>query len=62
LDDASSGTLAKQGNAQVIKSTSGELIYKTTGETANEVLFNTVSTPRGGEYKLILTRWKRSLA
>ena len=54
LDDASSGTLAKQGNAQVIKSTSGELIYKTTGETANEVLFNTVSTPRGGEYKLIL--------
>ena len=54
LDDASSGTLAKQGNAQVIKSNSGELIYKATGETANEVLFNTVSTPRGGEYKLIL--------
>ena len=54
LDDVSSGTLTKQGNAQVIKGTNGELIYKETGEPLKEVLYNTVNTPRGGEYKLIL--------
>jgi transmembrane sensor len=54
LDDASSGMLAKQGNAQVIKGNDGELIYKETGESVDEVLYNTVSTQRGGEYKLVL--------
>ena len=54
LDDASSGTLAQQGNAQILKGAQGELIYKETGERVMEVLYNTVTTQRGGEYKLVL--------
>jgi ferric-dicitrate binding protein FerR (iron transport regulator) len=54
LEDASSGQLAQQGNSQVIKGANGELIYKATGAPVQEVLYNTVSTQRGGEYKLIL--------
>jgi transmembrane sensor len=54
LEDASSGKIAQQGSAQIIKAANGELVYKETGNPVSEVLYNTVSTQRGGEYKLIL--------
>lgn len=52
LDEALNGALAKQGNTKVIK-LNGKLNYNaSTG--ANEVLYNTISTPRGGKYQIEL--------
>ncbi|MEO6819577.1 MAG: FecR family protein [Ginsengibacter sp.] len=54
LDSAQNGLLSKQGNAQVMKTESGKLVYeKQTGE-AIAIQYNTISTPRGGQYQLTL--------
>ncbi len=53
LDSAANGTLATQGNTSISKS-NGQLEYaNTVGE--GEVLFNTVTTPKGGQYRLTLS-------
>ncbi|MBO9591950.1 MAG: DUF4974 domain-containing protein [Niabella sp.] len=54
LDSAANGKLASQGNTDIIKLANGQLAYKGTGGKANELLYNTMRTPRGGQYKLIL--------
>lgn len=54
LDSAATGVLTQQGNAQVRKLSNGQLAYNKTGEKAKEVLYNTLSTPRGGQYQLTL--------
>lgn len=54
LNDAKNGTLAKQGNANVVKLTNGQLAYDKTGILTSKVLNNTMTTPRGGQYKLTL--------
>ena len=54
LDDAANGKLAQQGNAAIIKSNGGQLAYNTTNEKTTEVLYNTLTTPRGGQYQLVL--------
>lgn len=54
LDSASSGLLAQQGNAQIIKLHNGELAYNTNGKADVGLLYNTMSTPVGGIYQLIL--------
>jgi len=55
LDNASNGELAQQGMVSVIKSDSGQLMYKI-GKSGNEaaVSYNTISTPKGGQYQVIL--------
>jgi ferric-dicitrate binding protein FerR (iron transport regulator) len=52
LDSAANGNIASQGNTKLIK-VDGQLAYNTSGKS-NEILYNTVSTPRGGLYNLIL--------
>jgi len=52
LDDAQNGALAQQGNTKVIK-LNGKLDYNASSVT-NEVLYNTISTPRGGKYQIEL--------
>jgi ferric-dicitrate binding protein FerR (iron transport regulator) len=54
LDSAKSGVVSTQGNATVMKLNDGELTYNTKGGT-KEVLYNTVSTPKGGQYQLTLS-------
>ncbi len=54
LDSTANGRLATQGNSEVIKLSNGQLAYKGTGDNKGEVLYNTMSTPRGGQYSLIL--------
>lgn len=55
LDSAADGILAQQGNASIIKLANGQLSYQQRGgKSADEILYNTMSTPRGGQYKLIL--------
>ncbi|HEY4154296.1 MAG TPA: FecR domain-containing protein [Puia sp.] len=54
LDSASNGTLAIQGNVKVTKLANGRLAYSKMDGPAHEELFNTMSTPRGGQYELVL--------
>ena len=57
LDDAREGEIARQGNTEIAKTDSALLTYNTRSANHNhnqEVEFNTVVTPRGGQYKLQL--------
>lgn len=57
LDSASIGNLAQQGNTKIIKLDAGALAYNNAGGPASltgEVMYNTISTPRGGQFTIIL--------
>jgi transmembrane sensor len=54
LDSAKNGNLASQGNTSVTKSKKGELIYNASGSTDQAVVFNSIATPKGGQYHIIL--------
>jgi ferric-dicitrate binding protein FerR (iron transport regulator) len=58
LDSSSNGSLARQGNASVTKLNAGQLTYQaenaTTGTTA-EVMYNTLTTPRGRRSSVLLS-------
>jgi ferric-dicitrate binding protein FerR (iron transport regulator) len=58
LDSATTGVLPNQGNTRILKIKSGQLAYQTTAsdkrQAASEVAYNTISTPRGGQYQLVL--------
>lgn len=54
LTDAQNGILANQGGVNVVKLANGELSYQTGNKQSNEILFNTIVTPRGGKYRLTL--------
>ena len=50
LDSAANGELAMQSNIKLVKLASGEIVYQTaTGETVNEIQYNTLSNPRGSK-------------
>ena len=59
LDSTASGELASQGNTKVIKLDSGQLTYNSSRQNSGEVLYNTVRTPRGGRYQLLLSDGSR---
>lgn len=62
LDSAQDGTLAQQGNTKIIKLDGGALAYRAPTETKGQATdqaigqtgFNTIATPRGGQYRIIL--------
>ena len=56
LDDTKNGVLANQGQTQVRKSAAGQVTYLKNdgGQTPAQHVFNTVSTPRGGQYQIVL--------
>lgn len=57
LEDAANGVLAKAGSGSVIKTHSGQIIYHATDHLNahnNNVAYNTLTTPKGGEYQLVL--------
>lgn len=53
LDNAANGELTQQGNTKVLKLDDGQLSYNTNGQSG-EILYNTISTPRGGQYHVVL--------
>lgn len=55
LDSAANGALSQQGKTIVLKKQDGELVYKS-GSNGNQevVAWNTISTPRGGQYQVVL--------
>ncbi len=59
LDTAHQGSLARQGEIQLLKNGNGLLSYvpslQGTAITRESLLPNTVSTPRGGQYKVVLS-------
>jgi transmembrane sensor len=56
LDNSGKGTITHQGLATVNKSNNGQLIYKIGGKVQPAaMLYNTATTPRGGQYQLILS-------
>ncbi len=54
LDSTRQGMLAKQGNAKVVKLNTATLAYNTADEKNREIVYNTLSTPSGGQYQLVL--------
>jgi ferric-dicitrate binding protein FerR (iron transport regulator) len=59
LDSAANGQLAQQGKTIVSKLNNGQIAYAasnspSTGGGWGEALYNTLSTPRGGQYQLVL--------
>jgi transmembrane sensor len=57
LDTVQHGFLALQGHTKIIKQKTGELIYNSSGtseQKAGKALYNTISTPHGGQYHLVL--------
>lgn len=59
LNNAQVGQLAHQGNSKVMKINSGLLSYSSQetragGSQQKEVVYNTLTTPRGGQYQLVL--------
>lgn len=55
LDSAQNGALSTQGNIRIIKLDDGQLTYNRSGaRSSSKVLYNTISTPNGGQYQLTL--------
>ncbi|WP_431217232.1 FecR family protein [Puia sp. P3] len=57
LTGAANGIVANQGHIQVTKTADGQLVYQALGMGAgsSEVSMNSVTTPRGGQYHLVLS-------
>ncbi|MBS1563718.1 MAG: FecR domain-containing protein [Bacteroidetes bacterium] len=53
LDSAATGNLASQGSMEITKLDSGALAYRGTG-TTKAIGLNTISTPKGGQYHVVL--------
>jgi transmembrane sensor len=54
LDSTANGLLAQQGNATIFKTNSGQLAYNTSGQEPTNIVYNTLTTPRGGGFQLVL--------
>ena len=55
LDNAQNGTISTQGNTHVLKLNSGKLAYNIINEQPSKIVYNSVSTPKGGQYQLVLS-------
>lgn len=54
LDSISNGAIAQQGGTRIFKSSTGEVIYRASANASSSITYNTISTPRGGQYQLRL--------
>ncbi|WP_235884389.1 FecR family protein [Pedobacter hiemivivus] len=58
ITDALNGELAKESGVVISKTSNGQLVYKVTDKTAasggNAKRYNTIETPRGGHYEVVL--------
>lgn len=59
VGDAKTGRLATQGNMQIDQTQDGEISYSQAGvinnKSSDALMYNTASTPRGGQYELVLS-------
>ncbi|MBL7696933.1 MAG: FecR domain-containing protein [Chitinophagaceae bacterium] len=54
LDSAKSGQLAREENATITKTADGRIVYEADQKLGTRILFNTMTTPNGGQYHLRL--------
>lgn len=54
LDSAHDGMLARQGNTNILKLDAGALAYNAKSKNDGEVMYNTIATPTGGQYQIVL--------
>ena len=54
LDSVHNGVLAEQGNASVTKAGDGMLAYRQVKGQTTPAVYNKLTTPRGGQYRLLL--------
>lgn len=56
LSDAANGEIAREAGLKVTKSANGQIVYTVDPQESQEqaILFNTISTPRGGQYSVRL--------
>ena len=54
LDSAKDGVLTQQGSARVVKVDAGVLAYDTKNNKEGAVMYNTIATPYGGQYQVML--------
>jgi len=54
LDSVKDGILAQQGSSKVVKVDAGVLAYDARNKKEDGVMFNTIATPYGGQYQVVL--------
>lgn len=58
LNATGNGVIGHQGNSQIVKLSGGQLAYQTATsyklQAASQTSYNTIATPRGGQYQLVL--------
>ncbi|WP_419699272.1 FecR family protein [Mucilaginibacter sp. NFX135] len=54
LDSARNGLIANQGSSLVMKAKNGEVVYNPAAQNQAQLVFNTIATPRGGHYLVVL--------
>lgn len=55
LDSAANGIVAAQGSTTIVKQENGQLTYQAeTGKEQPAIVYNTLETPRGRQYQLVL--------
>ncbi len=54
LTGAKNGQLAIENNAVIHKTADGQVVYDNVSTGTSEAVYNTISTPRGGQYRLTL--------
>ena len=54
LDTIAKGTIATQGDVKIIKGEEGELLYYPGSQKASAESYNTIVTPKGGKYCVVL--------
>jgi transmembrane sensor len=55
LDDSHTGHIAAEGNVNIVKLDSGRVAYHESGQRSVAITYNTIATPRGGQYQLTMT-------
>lgn len=55
LDSAADGVLAQQGASSIEKRDKGEIVYHVKGLPDGKIMTNTMTTPRGGQYHMVLS-------
>jgi ferric-dicitrate binding protein FerR (iron transport regulator) len=54
LDQAKEGDLAHQGGSRIVKPDSGQLVYYPSTSGSTSVEYNTITTPRAGQFHIML--------
>lgn len=53
LDSLGNGVIASQSGAKVVLN-NGQLVYNTDGTTSQKIVYNTITTPKGRQFQLLL--------